>query len=119
MYIDACTFAIYSKHATIKSLSLKQMSVEKRVDELIEKNAVMIFSKSYCPHCSRAKSLLESAKITFAHVELDTDPEGSAMHEYLKKKTNFKTVPNIFLKQQHVGGCDDLMALQKSGKLTV
>jgi glutaredoxin 3 len=69
-----------------------------------------VFSKSYCPYCRQSKSLLKDQGIDFALIELDQDDNGSAIQEYLYTKTNQRTVPNIFIKQQHIGGNSDLQA---------
>lgn len=65
---------------------------------------------------SSAKEII--AEFTkFESVELDDVPNGAAMQQYLLEKTGRKTVPNIFIDQKNVGGCDDLKKLKSSGKL--
>ena len=49
--------------------------------------------------------------------ELDQDAQGSAIQDYLLKKTGQRTVPNIFIKEEHIGGCSDLEDLKSTGKL--
>ncbi len=93
------------------------MSAVKKVEELIAKNAVLVFSKTYCGYCGQAKALLEKLNTSYTSVELDVDPEGKAMSDYLVKKTKRTTVPNIYIKQQNIGGCDDLMRMHRDGKL--
>ncbi|PRP79274.1 hypothetical protein PROFUN_14257, partial [Planoprotostelium fungivorum] len=93
------------------------MSVESQVESLIKDNSVVVFSKSYCPYCTRAKSALKELGADAKILELDQIDNGSAIQEYLKKKTNQSTVPNVFVKQQHIGGCDDTLAAIKRGKL--
>ncbi|CAD6893520.1 unnamed protein product [Tilletia controversa] len=89
------------------------------VEDLIAKNMVAVFSKSYCPYCTRAKRTLSEFNLgdKMTVIELDHDKNGGAIQDYLLSKTGQRTVPNIFIKQQHVGGNSDLQSLQTSGKL--
>ncbi|KAJ3042807.1 Glutaredoxin-1 [Rhizophlyctis rosea] len=87
------------------------------VENAIRDNKVVVFSKTYCPYCTRAKRLLDSLNVKYALFELDTRDDGSEIQGYLQSKTGQRTVPNIFIKQQHVGGCDDLHAKQADGSL--
>lgn len=67
------------------------------IESSIADNSVMVFSKSYCPYCKRAKKLLSDHKISFKAIELDTTALGSQMQSYLLTKTGQTTVPNIFI----------------------
>ncbi|KAI7898323.1 thioredoxin-like protein [Cokeromyces recurvatus] len=94
------------------------MSVAQQiVEEFIKNNAVVIFGKSYCPYCKRAKALLKDLGIEFVDIEIDLHPDGKQIQEYLFEKTGQRTVPNIFINQQHVGGCDDLLNANSNGTL--
>lgn len=84
---------------------------------MIESHDVVIFSKSYCPFCKRAKKLLTDENITFEAVELDLHPKGADIQKALLDKTGQRTVPNVFIKGQHIGGSDALQAAQTSGRL--
>lgn len=53
----------------------------------------------------------------FFVIELDEVEDGDAIQDYLAQKTGQRTVPNIFIKQQHIGGCDDLLRIKASGQL--
>jgi peptide-methionine (R)-S-oxide reductase len=77
----------------------------------------VIFSKTTCPYCARAKEVLESEGLKYLAVELDEMPseETAAMQDTLAEMTGARTVPRIFMSKQAVGGCDDLVALQQSG----
>ena len=68
-----------------------------------------------CPYCVRAKSLL--AKKGVAVEEIDVFMDAGARDEMLAKSGGARTVPQIFIGDTHVGGCDDLYALEKAGKL--
>ncbi|KAI8913260.1 glutaredoxin, partial [Gorgonomyces haynaldii] len=93
------------------------MSVSKIVDQAIQQSKIVVFSKSYCPYCKRAKAILRSKNIDFKVFELDELDNGDAIQGYLRQKTNQGTVPNIFIGQKHVGGCSDLEAAEKKGQL--
>ena len=76
---------------------------------------VTIYTKNYCPYCHRAKALLTSKGVTFEEIDVTTDPEGQkAMSVRAGGRT---TVPQIFIGDAHIGGCDDLHALDAAGKL--
>ncbi|KAJ3151385.1 hypothetical protein HDU86_006085 [Geranomyces michiganensis] len=87
------------------------------VDDAIKTHDVVIYSKTYCPYCDKAKALLKSKGQAFELVELDSVADGEAMHAHLKELTNQTSVPNIFIRGKHVGGCSDLVELDESGKL--
>jgi len=90
-----------------------------KVDAVINDNKYVVFSKSYCPYCARAKKLLkeEVGEDKLTVLELDLLEDGHALQDALLAKTGQRTVPNIFINQEHVGGSDDLTAAQKTGKL--
>ncbi|KAJ5551344.1 hypothetical protein N7535_000705 [Penicillium sp. DV-2018c] len=81
-----------------------------RAQSLIDENAVVVFSKSYCPYCDSSKKLLKSLDAKFTVLELDQDEEGSAIQAALAEISGQRTVPNIFIKQKHIGGNSDLQA---------
>ena len=76
---------------------------------------VTIYTKAYCPYCVRAKALLSQKGVQFDEIKIDEQPElRPAMIERANGRT---TVPQIFIGDFHVGGCDDLHALDAQGKL--
>lgn len=75
---------------------------------------VVIYTKDSCPYCTMAKQLLKSRDIAFSEIRVDLDP--SKLEEMVKRSQR-KTVPQIFINDQSIGGYDDLTALVKSGKL--
>jgi len=77
---------------------------------LIDENGAMVFSKSYCPHCRATKQLLTEMGAKFEVVELDQVDDGAALQDALQEITNQRSVPNIFIGQQHVGGNSELQA---------
>ncbi|CEH13578.1 glutaredoxin 3 [Ceraceosorus bombacis] len=94
------------------------MSAQKVVEDLIKSTTVAVFSKSYCPYCSRVKSALPSLGAQFKVLELDQESSGSEYQSYLAEKTGQRTVPNVFVNGKHVGGCDDFFKAQSSGELS-
>ncbi|KAJ3406215.1 hypothetical protein HDV05_006123 [Chytridiales sp. JEL 0842] len=92
-------------------------SAKELTETLISSNAVAVFSKTYCPYCTKAKRLLDSLGIAYKAYELDNADNGSEVQGYLASKTGQRTVPNIFIHGQHVGGCDDLHEKHRKGEL--
>ncbi|KAI8869825.1 glutaredoxin [Ramicandelaber brevisporus] len=91
--------------------------VARLVDNLISRNNVVVFSKSYCPFCLRTKATFDALKQPYTALELDLEKDGEAIQEYLYEKTKQTTVPNIFIKQRHFGGNSDLQAALERKKL--
>jgi glutaredoxin 3 len=76
---------------------------------------IELFSTAVCPYCVAAKNLLKSKGLEWSEVRIDTDPaQRDAM---LARSGGKRTVPQIFINDQHVGGFDDLLAADRSGKL--
>lgn len=94
------------------------MTAEDFVHNLIDDNKVVIFSKVNCPYCVLAKDLFASLGEHYHVVELDTVVGGQAIHEALKDITGQRTVPNIFVNSEHVGGYTDTNSKRSSGELT-
>ncbi|KAG0041166.1 Glutaredoxin-1 [Gryganskiella cystojenkinii] len=92
-------------------------SIQAMVDRHIRENKVMFFGKSYCPHCQNAKRVLTAKGVQFKAFEIDQEKDGAQVQDYLHKKTGQRTVPNIFINTQHVGGNSDLVAAKDSGRL--
>ncbi|KAI8372336.1 glutaredoxin [Choanephora cucurbitarum] len=88
------------------------------VKRAIADNKVMVFSKSYCPFCIRAKDLLDDMDVNYKAIELNDHQDGEAIQQALAELTKQTTVPNIFINQRHVGGSDALKAAYQSGQLT-
>ena len=76
---------------------------------------VLMYSTAVCPFCVRAEHLLRARGVTdIEKVRVDLDPQRRAE---MMEKTSRRTVPQIFIGDTHVGGCDDLIALDQAGKL--
>ncbi len=79
--------------------------------------SVKMYTTAVCPYCVRAKQFLASRGVTdIEEVRVDLDP---AERESMMSLTGRRTVPQIFIGETHVGGCDDLLALARDGKLDV
>jgi glutaredoxin 3 len=76
---------------------------------------VTVYTTPICPYCARAKSLLRKKGIAFEEVDVMMD--NKAMSEMLEKSGGARTVPQIFIGDTHVGGSDELHALEREGKL--
>ncbi|WP_173912395.1 glutaredoxin 3 [Acinetobacter sp. Marseille-Q1618] len=76
---------------------------------------VTVYSTTFCPYCVRAKQLLERKGVEFKEVNLSN--EAPEVRTELMQRTKHRTVPQIFIKDQFIGGFDQLYALEKEGKL--
>ncbi len=76
---------------------------------------VEIYVSNFCPYCIRAKSLLKRKHVAFVEYNVQNDPERRA--EMLRRSGGARTVPQIFINDRHVGGCDELHALERRGEL--
>lgn len=76
---------------------------------------VEIYTTPTCPYCAAAKRLLTQKKVDYTEIDVSRDPE---MRVFMTKRAaGRRTVPQIFIGEVHVGGCDDLYALQDAGRL--
>jgi glutaredoxin 3 len=76
---------------------------------------VEIYTKAFCPYCSRAMKLLSSKNVEVE--EFDITMGGPKRGEMLSRANGGTTVPQVFINGKHVGGSDDLAALERAGKL--
>lgn len=76
---------------------------------------VEIYTKFLCPYCTRAKALLAGKGVAFEEIDISTG--GPRRVEMLERSGGRQTVPQIFINGTHVGGCDDIHALDRAGKL--
>lgn len=75
---------------------------------------VVIYCTRFCPYCVRARMLLDSKQVDYTEIPIDEQPERRAEMEQRSQRTS---VPQIFIDDEHVGGCDDLFALEAAGEL--
>jgi glutaredoxin 3 len=76
---------------------------------------IEIYTKPFCPYCWRAKQLLESKGVEYREISVDFG--GEVRQQMIARANGRTTVPQIFIREHHVGGCDDLLALDRSGRL--
>ncbi|KAH8778222.1 putative glutaredoxin Grx1 [Hyaloscypha finlandica] len=81
-----------------------------KAEQIIDENAVAVFSKSYCPYCRATKSLLTEMGAKYYTIELDQVDDGIAIQDALEEINGQRSVPNIYIKKQHIGGNSDLQA---------
>lgn len=77
--------------------------------------AVTIYTRPFCPYCVRAVDLLKNKGVGFEEIEAGFDPRKKA--EMVERAGGARTFPQIFIGDVHVGGCDDMMALERRGQL--
>ena len=75
---------------------------------------ITIYTTSVCPYCVRAKALFDRKGLTYEEINVEEQQERDKM---VIKAGGRRTIPQIFIGSVHVGGCDDLYALEKEGKL--
>lgn len=100
-----------------KLLEASGALAEEFASTAIRKHSLIVFSKSYCPYCKKAKKLLADLGATPFVVELDLRLDGMAIQEYLLHLTHQNTVPNVFIQQSSIGGADMTQKMSDSGEL--
>lgn len=73
-----------------------------------------MYMTGWCPYCQRAAGLLTSKNLDFTQIDVDDDP---TFRQEMIARSGRRTVPQIFIGDSHIGGCDDLFALGESGEL--
>ena len=76
--------------------------------------AITMYMTGWCPYCQRASALLTSKQVAFTAIDVDEDP---ALRKEMIARGGRRSVPQIFIGETHIGGCDDLIALDGSGGL--
>ncbi|GAB1598459.1 glutaredoxin-like [Argonauta hians] len=89
----------------------------KFVEKTVNDNCVVVFSKTYCPHCTTVKTIFDNLDINYKIIELNRRDDGEQILSTLHEMTSKRTVPRVFVNGDCIGGCDDTKALYKSGKL--
>ncbi|MFL0804099.1 MAG: glutaredoxin 3 [Agarilytica sp.] len=75
---------------------------------------ITIYTTKYCGYCYRAKALLDGKGVTYTEIAMDGDRQG---RKELAQKSGQHTVPQIWIGEKHIGGCDELTALDSVGQL--
>lgn len=97
---SGCQYFIQKEHVTKQGLGMLKVEV---------------YSKEICPYCVRAKKLLTKKGVDFTEIDISKQPE---LRDLMIQRANGRqTVPQIFINDKHVGGCDDLYALDAEGQL--
>ena len=76
--------------------------------------AVVMYTTSWCPYCERARKLLNAKQVSFSEIDIESAAEKRAE---MRNRSGRTSVPQIFIGDHHVGGSDDLLALEDAGKL--
>ncbi|OIO70128.1 MAG: glutaredoxin 3 [Zetaproteobacteria bacterium CG_4_9_14_3_um_filter_49_83] len=76
---------------------------------------IEVYSGDYCPYCVRAKTLLKKKNLEFIEYNVQLEPE--RRQEMAARAPGVRTIPQIFINDRHVGGCDDLYALERKGEI--
>ncbi|KAI3995269.1 hypothetical protein MKX01_032071 [Papaver californicum] len=87
------------------------------IDKTISSHNIVIFSKSYCPYCKRAKAVFKELNQTPHIIELDERDDGYDIQDALGEKLGRRTVPQVFVNGKHIGGSDDTLDAYESGEL--
>ncbi len=75
---------------------------------------IVMYSTAYCPYCARARELLEKKGLDYLDIRIDEHPE---KRDEMIAKSGGRTVPQLFINGQPIGGCDDMYALEAQGQL--
>ncbi|CAM6098992.1 unnamed protein product [Calypogeia fissa] len=87
------------------------------VKKTVASHSIVIFSKSYCPYCKRAKKVFKELKESPFVVELDQREDGAKIQDALYELVKRRTVPQVFIDGEHIGGSDDTVEAHRSGRL--
>ncbi|XP_034950200.1 glutaredoxin-C4-like isoform X1 [Chelonus insularis] len=87
------------------------------VDQLINSDTVVIFSKTYCPYCKMAKEVFDKMAKKYTSIELDERDDGDEIQNILEEITGARTVPRVFVKGECLGGGTDVKKLYEAGDL--
>ncbi|XP_061194868.1 uncharacterized protein LOC133203024 [Saccostrea echinata] len=100
------------------------MSVEAAIKEKIASKKVVVYSKSSCPFCKKAKQVFQKylnnrllSREDYEVIEIENDPNCVAIQTYMMKKTGARTVPRVFVKGKFIGGGDQVVGKDSSGEL--
>jgi glutaredoxin 3 len=78
---------------------------------------IELYTTMFCPYCSRARALLQRKGVAFIDIDIIEEPE--RRDEMIRRANGRTTVPQIFINGEHIGGCDELVALDRAGGLDI
>lgn len=90
------------------------------IDKLTSEHKVTVFSKTYCGFCNLAKTTLDATGVEYFVLELDSiqgKPTGQEIQQALASKTGQRTVPNVFIGKESIGGGEEVQAMKENGQL--
>ncbi|KAM9186640.1 glutaredoxin 2 [Mergus octosetaceus] len=99
------------------SVGLSSNDTANQIQDIISENCVVIFSKTTCFYCKKAKNLFEHMNVNYTAVELDLNENGNQIQDVLEQMTGGRTVPRVFVNGTFVGGATDTQRLHEEGKL--
>lgn len=99
----------------LKPASLSSTDLNEREFRSMTVSQVTLYTTMMCPYCSQAKTLLSKKNVNFDEIDVGMDPD--LRKKMQKRSGGARTVPQIFVGDIHIGGCDDLYALERAGKL--
>ncbi|XP_050218979.1 glutaredoxin-C4 [Mercurialis annua] len=111
------TAAVLAVIAASFSFAYAATTESKFVKKTIAAHKIVIFSKSYCPYCKKAKAVFKELNQKPYVVELDERDDGNLIQNALSKKIGRRTVPQVFIDGKHIGGSDDTVDAYESGEL--
>ncbi|XP_041982343.1 glutaredoxin-C4-like [Aricia agestis] len=91
--------------------------IQNFIKNAVSQDKVVVFSKTYCPYCKLAKDIFQKINQPMKVIELDEREDGNSIQDNLASITGFRTVPQVFINGNCVGGGSDVQALHKAGKL--
>lgn len=77
-------------------------------------SAVTLYTTRFCPYCIRARDLLDAKGVPYRDIAVDSDPQ---LRREVMARSGQRTVPQIWIGEQHIGGCDDMLLLERLGHL--
>jgi glutaredoxin 3 len=77
-------------------------------------NTATLYTTRFCPYCVRARDLLDDKGVAYKDIAVDNNPQ---LRGEMITRSGQNTVPQIWIGEQHIGGCDDLMSLERQGRL--
>jgi glutaredoxin 3 len=115
-FSSAAAFIIKVRPAVSGTRLYHTYSPKETAQAAIKASKIMVFSKTHCPYCKKAKEAITQLTPLFSVVELDVIKDGEQMQAALLEMTGQKTVPSIFVGGKHIGGCDATLAAIASGQ---
>ncbi|KAK9835812.1 hypothetical protein WJX74_008498 [Apatococcus lobatus] len=103
--------------AGVRTFASASDDLVKQIKEKNDQNPVLIYSKSYCPYCAQVRGLFGKIEVDYKAINLDEVQEGDQILDGLMSITERKTVPQVFIKSEFIGGCDDTVGMLDSGEL--